>query len=449
MNERNELQEWFDMKASHSFALVGKGKTPHLSTRNDDTLCGRAVSSYFSATDYEGDVAPCGTCWKRMIAVVDAASAMLPAQYHDDNTSGEAGDMPTKNDATTEAPALNTEALVEEIEANIERVRSLAEAENAEGAEELEVETEALISKLRGATGKDTTSIRKGYRTQLAAAKRAESKEEPKATKSNEVATKQPADFTEIPGVPELVKEASAKVRELAISKFKGGHEIAAKIFEIRTHIKTEAGYIDFDATTDQAKKASSTVYDAITEKLAEEGENEADDAIRAEIGSIKKSAQNAMGDVKVLFIRALDTSADDIKAQYKYAQDAHPDKSLSEAVFTFHNITTRNTRAELAKAAREAKAALAARVAAGELTEGEAEAEAQESGLAPKEKTPTERVKAAVSKAGKAVKAVSAAEDIDIDAVADEMEDKERDALKKSIKAQIAELQKMLGALS
>jgi hypothetical protein len=447
MNERNELQEWFDMSASHSFALVGKGKTPHLSTRNDDTMCGRAVSSYINVSDVnEMNVAPCATCWKRMVAVADAASAMLPEQ-HDNNENGEGGDMPAKNETKTEDKAETTAEknarLREEIAANIERVRSLAEAENAEGAEELAVETDTLIGQL-------PTKERNKLRQVLKAAGVAEPKaEEPKATQSSEVATKTPTDFAKIPGVPELVEEASAKVRELAISKFKGGHEIAAKIFEIRTHIKTDAGYIDFAADTDAAKKASSTVYDAITEKLAEEGENEADDAIRAEIGSIKKSAQNAMGDVRALFIRALDTSSDEVKAQYQYAQDAHPDKALSEAVFDFHNITTRKTRAEIAKAAREAKAALAARVKAGELTEGEAEAEAQEAGLTPKEKTPTERVKAAVSKAGKAVKAVATADDIDIDEVADDMDDKERDTLKKSIKAQIAELQKMLGALS
>lgn len=78
---RNKLQEWFD-KGSRSFCVIGKGKAPHLTLRNDESLCGRTFgadgSRYISVADAQDMSAPCGTCWKIMEREVDEMTEAKP-----------------------------------------------------------------------------------------------------------------------------------------------------------------------------------------------------------------------------------------------------------------------------------------------------------------------------------------------------------------------------------
>lgn len=78
---RNKLQEWFD-KGPRSFCAIGKGTTPHLTLRNDESLCGRTFgaegSRYISVADAQDMSAPCGTCWRIMEREVNEMTEAKP-----------------------------------------------------------------------------------------------------------------------------------------------------------------------------------------------------------------------------------------------------------------------------------------------------------------------------------------------------------------------------------
>ncbi|MFC9651451.1 hypothetical protein [Streptomyces sp. NPDC056937] len=302
---------------------------------------------------------------------------------NDTDTTTEEEEAPVMAENTTTADP--RDAQVEEIRASIERLPSLLEADNAEGAEELNGEIETAIA---GLGGKGVAALRKTLRAErdkaLAAGEEAKAAKTPSAEIVN-LETKELDDNGKA-----LIQKGIDKVKELAVNKFQGGHAIAEIVLDIRLGITTKNGYPDISADTDLGKKVGGAlIFDDILAGLPEEGEDEASDAIRAEIGSIKKSARNAMQDVKVRYVRSLDNSPEEAK-KFGYALEAHPDKKPSEAVFTFHGIQSL-TRAEQAKQARELKAAEKEKtrlaIEAGELSEEEAEALSSDGEKSEKEK--------------------------------------------------------------
>jgi DNA repair exonuclease SbcCD ATPase subunit len=97
-----------------------------------------------------------------------------------------------------------------------------------------------------------------------------------------------------------------------------------------------------------------------VTEGLPAEGTDEAADVIRAGVDSVKKSAQNAMVDVRVEYLRALDHSPEEAKRFSKLldaAKEVDGKKPSASEVVAKHFGITLQTRAEIAKANREKKA--------------------------------------------------------------------------------------------
>jgi hypothetical protein len=356
VSERNELQEWIDSgrEATRKFALIGKGKALHLSTGNDETLCGRLMmdgSRYVGVHDT--DNAPCAACWRVMLAAL-AAPAMLPTAATEIDTDSTTDPKGVAEMATTKTTA-NDETnakLREEIEANIERMASLVEAENVDGAQELKKETDTLVAKL-------PARERNPLRQKMTAAVTVQEVPTPAVpAPSTEVATL-PKDFTEIAGVNPLVDQAAAKVREAAATAYGAGKEIARMLLDIRLNIPKD-GVPDLQADLDQSKKASTAVYTRVTEGLPAEGTDEAADVIRAGVDSVKKSAQNAMVDVRVEYLRALDHSPEEAKRFSKLidaAKEVDGKKPSASEVVAKHFGITLQTRAEIAKANREKKA--------------------------------------------------------------------------------------------
>jgi hypothetical protein len=350
VSERNELQEWIDggRPATRKFALIGKGKALHLSTGNDETLCGRLMmdgSRYVGVHDT--DNAPCAACWRVMLADL-AKPAMLPTAATEIDTDGTTETKGVAEMATTKATA-NEETyakLREEIEANIERMASLVEADNVDGAQELKKETDTLVAKL-------PARERNPLRQKMTAAVTVQEAPTPAVpAPSTEVATL-PKDFTEIAGVNPLVDQAAAKVREAAATAYGAGKEIARMLLDIRLNIPKD-GVPDLQADLDQSKKASTAVYTRVTEGLPAEGTDEAADVIRAGVDSVKKSAQNAMVDVRVEYLRALDHSPEEADRFVKIIKGK--EGKPSDLVAKHFGITLQ-TRAEIAKANREKKA--------------------------------------------------------------------------------------------
>jgi hypothetical protein len=240
-----------------------------------------------------------------------------------------------------------------EIESGIERIKVLVAEGNSEAAEELKTEVETMISGLK--KGQQIVAKRKAFRDALTAAMK------PADTPSGALevrASAEPAHVLVGENVPELVKQGAERVREVTIGKIKGGRAIAEIIFQIRRNIFLPDGTPDWNARSQEAKDRASEVYDAVTASLPAEGESDEADAIREEIGSIKRSAQTAMGDVKVDFARALDNSE---PAELEpYASILKDGMKPSEAIAAHYDFPLKYRR-EIEAERRAAKAELPA----------------------------------------------------------------------------------------
>jgi hypothetical protein len=295
--------------------------------------------------------------------------------------------------------------LFAEIESGIERIAALTSEGNTEGAEELSTEISEMIDSIKG-TG--SVAKRKGYRDQLKSAKDAA------PAPSTEVELKMPQTIAEVEGLEELVSLGAERVREVTESKLKGGRAIAEILFDMRRRIILPDGLPDLKGRSHAAKTASSEVYDRVTSALPAEGTDEFADGIRDEITSIKRSAQDAMVDVRVEYIRALDHSGpEELEA---FAAAVKPNVQPSEAVAQYYGIKLQ-TRREL-QAERRATA---------ELTTGEGD---------------IRKVAASIKRA------VKTTESVDPSAVST-LDEKERSALKSDIKAQIVALNALLAQLA
>ncbi|MDJ0462000.1 hypothetical protein [Streptomyces sp. H27-C3] len=298
--------------------------------------------------------------------------------------------------ATAKMDKAAQDKAAEEIRTDIERLPSLIAEGKADAATELQAEIKAAYEAITG-TGAA------GVKAKLRAEANKAVKDAEKAVKDAEKAkaAKAPAaeveilgtkDFTKVEGVPERITAAAEMVKEVAAQKFARGKEVAEAIFDIRSHILDKEEDPDLTARSDQAKKASTSVYDTVLAGLPEEGTNESADIIREAIGDIKKDVRNAMGDVVVGYVRSLDTTPEDPeelkvveaeRAKFKKALDANPDLKPSEAIYKHYEKAGKalpsQTRAEIAKANREKKALEAKKIKdavdAGELSEEEAEA--------------------------------------------------------------------------
>jgi len=330
--------------------------------------------------------------------------------------------------AKAKAPEVDQADLRDEIEGGIERVQSLAEADNTDGAAELATEVEGLISQVRAENTGKTTALRKKLRDRLRKAGQAQS--EPKAA---EVERAPKAEVVETGDMEQLIAMGADRVREVTVGKLKGSRQIAEILLDIRRRIILPDGLPDLKGVSQRARDRGAEVYGRVLSDLPAEGEDDTADGIRAEINSIKKSAWNALGDLRVEYVRSLDTSdAEELKpfASILEGQDGSP----AELIAAHYDLDLR-TRREIERDRRQAKAALEARKAEGEEISEEEEAAA----LGEKVVSPADAAKAAVRKIKGAVKAIT------VDGV-DDTED--RKAIREAIADQIDALRQIASEL-
>src|SRR4051812_48259837 len=105
--------------------------------------------------------------------------------------------------------ATKADELIDQIRANIERVRSLTEAENFEAGSELFNETEALIKQVKGS---GSVKTRKELTEALAEAEQAKGGEVDKIHEGTVALETQ--DYSTVPGVKELISRGAKDLAE-------------------------------------------------------------------------------------------------------------------------------------------------------------------------------------------------------------------------------------------
>ncbi|MET9617129.1 hypothetical protein [Kitasatospora indigofera] len=262
---------------------------------------------------------------------------------------------------TTATPKTARELKVEEIHNAIERIAPLIAEGNTDGAEAVKVETEALISALRG---KDIAAVkatlRNDVRKAVEAAEKAAvkaSKELAKAAAKTGAITKETQDYTTVPGLVELVAETAKKLFEGVQHELKTADLaaiIAAENLAARVQISNASGDPDWDGSTAESKRLTTDTLSQVWEALVASGveETEAKDAMER----LGTAVSNKRRDVAIEYVRALDENPEEA-ARWTRALAANPDAKPSEAVFAFTGMP-QLTRAEDAKRRRALAAA-------------------------------------------------------------------------------------------
>lgn len=217
-------------------------------------------------------------------------------------------DTPTKLDVTTEAGA----TAIEQIDANIERARALAQDDNPEALEELGKETETLISAL---SGKGSIIAKKDRRE--AWRKALEEAQSAAQTSAEVVAAR---DYTAYEGVEELVSmgaERAAEGARLHIRTSTTAKEIASIILDMWRRIPDKNGNPDITGTSDPAKKASSAMYKAVGEALAKDGLDAFD--VETAVKKLIRSVQTQRTDVRAEYLRSLDNDSPEAEEERKH----------------------------------------------------------------------------------------------------------------------------------
>lgn len=328
----------------------------------------------------------------------------------------------TKKPTAAEAKKIK---LREEIEANTERVRSLAEAKDAEAIAELVEETDALIGQL---PVKERTALRN------ALAMASEVQEEPPtdAEQSKVIASLETGDWKTVEGAQELVEMGASKIVEsvAAHKKFSDfAADLATILYDLWYRMDNKDGLPDLTARSDAAKKAASALY-------ARAGEQLSGDAfeVKQAIDALKRSVQYQRTEVRASFLRALDAPTADLSRFSKLLEKKPADVPVSKWVADAYGVPLKGKK-ELDREAWAKKNELTSGT-----TSGEAPADTTRS-EGPKG-TPDERVTKAVSSI---MSAFRAANEEDFDAASEETKARERARLEEIKKA----INLMLGALT
>lgn len=324
--------------------------------------------------------------------------------------------------------------LYTEIDNAIARIKTLVSEGNTDGAAELAQEAETMISAIKG---KGAVNVRKEYREGVAAALKVEP--------SREIVARMPETIAEVDGLDELVNIGAERVRTVTEGKIKGGREIAQIQLDIRRRIILPDGTPDLNARSHAAKMASSEIYDRVTANLPAEGEDELADAIRTEIKSVQRAAQNAMQDVRTEYIRALDHSDPEELAHFKGIFDVAEvsngktgaGDAISEVVAKHYGIKLQ-TRAEVEAERRAARAELIAKRESGDELEPEEAAEL----AGEKYVSPSDHVRKLISATAKAMDALPPG-------TLGEIKEEDRKAYAESLSATIGRMSALLAQLS
>lgn len=241
----------------------------------------------------------------------------------------------------------------EEITANIERVRSLAEAENVEGAATLSDETMELI---KGIKGSGSVKLRKEFMTQLDEAGKAQPAREMEKIHEGTIAL-ETQDYTTINGVTELISKGAKDLAEgvrLQLQASSTARQAAEVLLAMRLKMNDKSGAPDLAAKSHAAKMAAQAMYNEVRESNDLEDNFENRDAVK----KLMRSVQYQMSQVIVDYVRALDSNPDEA-AKFEKATEAFPDASPSAAVFSFYKMKDQS-QAEIAAEREAEKRALA-----------------------------------------------------------------------------------------
>lgn len=424
---------------------LGRGGKVHYSNTPEGFMpgpeCGgnRATEGY-SVTDAPVD---CRNCLKIMAKATDQAVCETPADtatIMDATTDTDKGDNAIMAEKT--AQNIDHAQIVEEVNANIERAKSLAEADNAEALEELHTETETLISRLpargKAANGQSWTQAKKELRNGFKAA--ATVQEKP-AEKKAEVAKKETAPvvtYDQFEGVPELVQMGAQQIAEgarLHVKASTTAKDIAAIGLDMWRRMPNKDGNPDILGVSDPAKKASTALKKAAGKALAEAGDLDAFDADQA-VSKLWRTVQAMRTDVRAEYLRGLDGDNEEAAAERerfaKILKDKPEDVPVSKWIADHYGVLLKGQTELQRERYHEKMAALTAGKEAGEGDEGDDEGDEEEK-KAITSGTPDEHLKALVAKL---LRDVGSAKPDEFEKASEEAKASVRDDLEKALNA-------------
>lgn len=298
---------------------MGRGKVAHGAQDSDTlTLCKKPIKAITLA---HSPYVSCVACRHAVVVL--------------NKTQGESDNM-EKQDVSTEQGV----AIVEQVDANIERIKSLAEAENAEGMDELNAETEALISSLSG-TG--SIKVKKEKRDALSAAATVKGKDVERVVAAQVVGK----EYTAYEGVSELVTLGAEKFAEGVGAHIKTSHlaeDIAKVVLDMRLRLPNKDDVPDLKSDSDQAKKSASDMYAAAGKLYMASGSVDEFEAKEA-IEKLIRATQNQMREVLPAYLRSLDTDAEEAARFTKLTKGAPEGAKVSELVAKHYDLPLKGVR--------------------------------------------------------------------------------------------------------
>ncbi|MGW2591674.1 hypothetical protein ACWCXC_15615 [Streptomyces sp. NPDC001515] len=328
-----------------------------------------------------------------------------------------------KLDVTTEAGA----EAIDQVKANAERVKALlieAGEGSGEAAEELDRETEAIISALSGKGSiKIKTELRSAWKESVAEGLK-------RGPVSGEVAVKT---WDQYEGTEELVSMGAEKLAEGVKLNIKAGtvaKEVAALVFDVWTRIENKDGNPDLKGDSNAAKEASGELL-----RRAGQGFEDSYDTQRA-LKRLMRSVQDFRSDVRAEWLRSLDGNDEVAQERRELVASVLENKpegeKASEWVATAYGTDTIGQTERKRLAYHQKQAALAA-AQSGEESENVPETAASQS-------TPDERV---AQMAKRVMKDITAATPADFEAASEET----RKAARDQLEAVIAKLKAFVAA--
>ncbi|MGW5637126.1 hypothetical protein [Streptomyces sp. NPDC003832] len=267
-------------------------------TDNHVHIC---LPAFWAAQEHASSVAARVHSEEWYQTVVSAYDRLISSgAYREPIAKGETDMMAGRNDITTPEGA----QVIEEIDANIERAVSLAEAENSEGLKELNEATETLIASL---AGKGSIAVKKEKRDALNAASQAQPKAEPPAKVHEGVVV--PRSYDSYEGVSELIDMGAERMSEgvkLNLRVSDVAKEIADVALNIVLRIPNKDGDPDIMLTSQQSR-------DAMGALLRKAGEGvERNYHTEKALKSLQRSVQYYRADARAKYLTSLDESSED-----------------------------------------------------------------------------------------------------------------------------------------
>jgi len=239
----------------------------------------------------------------------------------------------------------DNQATIDQVTANIERARSLAEAENLDGLAVLSEETEALISSLptrgKGPGGESWTKEKKAMRDAFAAAVTVAEKPEPEPAPKAEVVVLETRDYHDVAGVPELVTKGADLFAEGVGIHLKASDlakDIARVLLQMRVRMTNKFGEPDVKALSAGAKQASKDMYAKAGEAFRASGQYNALEAKQA-VAKLQKSVNNFTPTIRAEYLRELDTNEEEAARFAEITVKADDDRPVSEVVAAHYGV--------------------------------------------------------------------------------------------------------------